>query len=159
MGKPPGDEAGNYTKHLDRKTDTIQETSRHYKLQIAGHRKHDIARSQFEISTLPGHESLHEEIVGDPSQIEKLQHMKENNGLPPTYYDHPTVTSNPQQLVWPFGIYMDGLPYSLTDSVLGVWLVNLVSEKRHLIAVLRKRVVCQCGCRGWCSYFSTRKSF
>lgn len=34
----------------------------------------------------------------------------------------------------------------------GYWLVNLVSGGRHLMAVMRKRITCTCGCRGWCSY-------
>lgn len=63
------------------------------------------------------------------------------------------VVNNPGQLVAPLAIYMDALPYSLVDSVLGVWLVNLVTGGRHVLLLLRKRMVCACGCRGWCTYF------
>ena len=47
---------------------------------------------------------------------------------------------------------MDGLPYSLVDSVLGIWLFNVATNKRYLVGLVRKRLVCDCGCRGWCTY-------
>ena len=53
----------------------------------------------------------------------------------------------------PIAIYMDGVPYSLTDSVVGFWVVNLVTEARHLFMVVRKRFTCKCGCRGWCTFW------
>ena len=47
---------------------------------------------------------------------------------------------------------MDALPYSLVDSVIGVWLINLITGARHVMMVVRKKIVCACGCRGWCTY-------
>ena len=45
-------------------------------------------------------------------------------------------------------VYLDGVDFLRTDSRLGVWVVNLVTERRHLF---RKRAMCRCGCRGLCS--------
>ena len=63
------------------------------------------------------------------------------------------VQQNPGCLVAPVGLYMDSLPYSLVDSVLGVWLINLITGARHVLLIIRKKIVCNCGCRGWCTYY------
>ena len=51
-------------------------------------------------------------------------------------------------------LYVDGAPHSQTDSVVGFWVINLVTQRRHLTAVLRKRNGCTCGCKGWCSLYA-----
>jgi len=48
---------------------------------------------------------------------------------------------------------MDAVPYSLTDSVWGIWAINIICGTRHLVAALRKRLFCRCGCRGWHTIF------
>ena len=48
---------------------------------------------------------------------------------------------------------MDEVPYSLTDSVVGIWVINMVTRRRHLIGVVRKRSTCKSGCRGWDTWF------
>ena len=48
---------------------------------------------------------------------------------------------------------MDGVRYSITDSVLGIWVMNWVTGRRHLWGLVRKRLVCRCGCKGWCTYW------
>eukprot|EP00959_Pyramimonas_sp_CCMP1952_P460142 9479385-Pyramimonas_sp.AAC.1 len=58
----------------------------------------------------------------------------------------------------PLAIYTDGVRYtsalnSNTDSLLGVWVVNMVSQKRHLVCSLRENQFCSCGCKGWCTYW------
>ena len=49
---------------------------------------------------------------------------------------------------------MDAVPYSLTDSVVGTWLVNLLPGQRHPMCIVRKRIVCQCGCLVRCTYYT-----
>ena len=36
------------------------------------------------------------------------------------------------------------VPYSLTDSVVEIWLVNLLSGQRHPMCIVWIRIVCQC---------------
>ena len=36
----------------------------------------------------------------------------------------------------------------------GGGVINLATERRHLVLTLRKRHICKCGCRGWCSYWA-----
>jgi len=81
--------------------------------------------------------------------------MVESRAFAPCYYSNPVVEAGMEdgELVLPTALYMDGVPYSLTDSVVGVWLVNLVTGNRSLLAMVRKRLVCKCGCNGWCTFF------
>ena len=73
----------------------------------------------------------------------------------PNYYKHPLVKkSKASALPVPLSVYIDAAPYSLTDSCLGVWLEELVTGRRFVLALLRKRRVCKCGCRGWCTYWT-----
>ena len=63
--------------------------------------------------------SAHPSDTTDAEQIE-------NNGLPTSYYNHPVVESSDEDVL-PVGLYMDGVPYSLTNSVVGVWFINLIN--------------------------------
>ena len=70
---------------------------------------------------------------------------------PPCYSEHPVVKSCwPAQCV-PLAVYFDGVQYQKKDSCIGFFLVNLVTERRHLVCELRKGHMCRCGCGGWCS--------
>ena len=80
--------------------------------------------------------------------------MVDDRALPPCYSAHPVVRANPDKYVLPLGLFADGVPYSQTDSVIGVWVVNLINGQRNLIAVIRKKKTCDCGCRGWCTFHS-----
>ena len=75
--------------------------------------------------------------------------------------DHPAVKeairSNRQRPV-PLGLYVDGVRYTSqigarTDSLIGFWLLNLLSGKRHLLCFVRTSDMCKCGCRGWCTLY------
>ena len=100
--------------------------------------------------TRPAHDCMLKDFEDHSFRV-KLHEAVHNKTLPPSYDDHPVVTSS-DELVVPVGIYMDSLPYSLVDSVLGVWLINYITGARHILMLIRKRSVCACGCRGWCTY-------
>ena len=101
----------------------------------------------------PAHAILEANDFQDNSYAVKLRETISEGGLPPSYDDHPLVLANPNEMVAPFGIYMDSLPYSLVDSVVGVWLVNLVTQARHAMLLVRKKRVCDCSRRGWRMWF------
>ena len=48
-------------------------------------------------------------------------------------------------------LYMDGVPTTNTDGVLGIWVYFKLSLERHLVAAVKKSCLCKCGCRHWCS--------
>ena len=127
------------------------DTSPFYPLDIPGHGKHDLERAPHTIDTLPLHEQLVDDLEGDPACRLTLAQWRVEGRLPPAYWQHPVTQDAREEAAMPFALYLDGVPYSLTDSVLGMWGVNLVTGKRFLFAALRKRLCCQCGCRGWCT--------
>jgi hypothetical protein len=124
-----------------------------YELDFPGHCRRTAERVVTKTWTLPGHEHLALDISEDPSCRTRLYEMRRDRELPPVYWQHPTVQENPDEPVYPIAFYLDGVSYSNTDTVLGLWLVNLVTNVRYCMATIRKRMLCQCGCRGWCSFY------
>ena len=104
---------------------------------------------------LPGHELIEESLAEDLAGMQRqvAEAKAADDRLPPAYWDHPVVQQHPEEDVRPDAIYMDAVPYSLTDSVIGVWLVCLLSSRRYLVAIIRKRMLCKFGCAGFCIFF------
>eukprot|EP00959_Pyramimonas_sp_CCMP1952_P383430 8034680-Pyramimonas_sp.AAC.1 len=78
----------------------------------------------------------------------------------PCYLNHPHVVQAVDEgrlKPVPLGVYMDGVRYTSTvggraDSVLGFWVINLLTGKRHVAGVLLGSDKCLCGCKGWCTF-------
>lgn len=149
---PPGKDTGKYQEYLNRQLGFSRNRMAEYRLPVVGRRICDIDRTQFDLAVRPGHELLHEELEDDPSVLLRLREANEDGDLPRCYYEHPVVR-NTSDDVLPVAIYIDGVAYSQSDTVLGFWLVNLITGARHVMALVRKRIVCKCGCRGWDTYF------
>ena len=137
--------------NLDRALGFQQRKDALARLDIPGYSASIGARVVHRISVVPPHEALHEEFAEDTSVRVRLREAVANGELPRAYYDHAVVRRYPLGVVVPLSLYLDGTPYSKKDSVLGVFVNNLLSGRRHLICVLRKSNLCRCGCRGWCS--------
>ena len=76
----------------------------------------------------------------------------------PAYNDHPVVQACRangvhSSRIRPVAIYMDAAIYTKRDSFEGIWINDLRTGKRHLLACVRKDDLCKCGCRGYCSIF------
>ena len=54
-------------------------------------------------------------------------------------------------LVYPLCLYLGGVQYSREETGLAFFVYCLLTGKRHLVFVLRKTELCQCGRRGWCT--------
>ncbi len=91
------------------------------------------------------------EIAALPRSDARLREWVESAQRPPCYETHPVVSDVPPNTVWPLAIYLDGVGSIKRDSVLGIWVLNLVSMWRHLIAAIPKRDMCRCSCRHWCT--------
>ena len=93
------------------------------------------------------HEILATEVAADASTSLKLQEAIGDSTLPPAYWEHPVVRA-PGKPVVPFALDMDAVQYSNADTAIGIWLISLLTNDRFILTVLRKRILCQCGCRG-----------
>lgn len=150
----PGAPTGHYSRKLRRQ---LGWRTKHnfMRLTIPGQGKHDLERSEQTVSVMPGHEQMSLDLKDTPVTATMLQKLKDKpDNIPPCYWHHPVVQEAAQyELVYPVAVYLDGVPYSHTDGVLGFWLINLVDGRRFLMAVIRKRIICKCGCRGWCTFY------
>lgn len=147
----PGQPNGHYQRHLANKLDFKTHKAGFYYMNIPGHKRHDLSRSTNLVPVRPVHEAIDGELAGDPTILARLRDLVRRRALPKAYFRHPVVRST-SALVVPLGLFIDGVPYSHTDSLVGVWAANLVSGARHFIMGVRKRTLCRCGCRAWCSY-------
>jgi hypothetical protein len=121
-----------------------------YTVEIATQDK-DGNRCKRNLSVLQPHEVL-EDQWSNPEWREALDARIEAGSMPEVYLQHPVVLANESdEPVCPVSIFIDGVPYSHTDSVIGFWIIDEILLTRHLICALRKSVCCSCGCRGWCT--------
>ena len=97
------------------------------------------------------HELLNDAMLDDPSLNIKLMEKIDNGDLPQSYFKHPIVEGASEPIL-PLSLFIDGVPYSQNDSVIGFWVQNEITKDRYLVAALRKHLACGCGCRGWCSF-------
>ena len=153
-GLKPGSSSGHYMRKVKRQLGWAKSNEFLY-LRVPGQGKHDIERTPQIIATLPAHEQIEEDVEGlEASKILLARRQQQEGGLPQCYYDHPVVKSAaPGELVLPLATYLDAVPYSQTDGVIGFWVINLLDQRHYLCALLRKRIMCNCGCRGWCTLY------
>ena len=151
---PDQSSTGAYQRHLDRVLPTVRDllwqevpcTTR--------------ARDERGVLSLPIL-AMHETIAREVRETELLQRPIRMADWPPAYRDHPVVAravATGRPLPVPLGFYLDSVRFSAplagrTDSVLGFWIFSIQTQRRHLIASVRTRDFCRCGCRGWCTIF------
>ena len=156
-GLAPGAPSGHYQRKLDLVLENQKKGAALYNIQVPGSSKHELSRTVATTPAIVPHEALAEES-SKPGFYTAL-HEWATSPLPPTYREHPVVHREaaegaPSGHVVGLSLYLDGVPCSKTDSVLGLWIQSLATRRRHLCCILRKRLSCQCGCRGWCSMFA-----
>jgi hypothetical protein len=145
----PGAKSGHYQRKLDSVLGGRAEGEL-YELPVPGHGKHDLERQVHSCWVLVPHEEMAADMA-KPGFATLLGERLE--GMPQAYWQHPLVIAEGERSrVAPLALYLDGVPYSITDSVIGFWLICLTTSKRYLFAVFRKRLSCQCGCKAWCSF-------
>jgi hypothetical protein len=151
-GLRPGLQTGKYQAHLSKRMGFDEQNKSLYALELPGQTRVDMARSNMTVYVQPPHELAEREIHGNPAAVVRMQELVDHGDMPPSYREHPVVQGT-VDLVMAWGLYLDGVPYSQVDSVLGVWLFNIATGARHLCALVRKRAACKCGCRGGCTYW------
>lgn len=141
--------------HFQRKVDSVTginlrtASERMYKVPVPQHNKYDLSRTSHKMVVQLPHECFVEEVTEnlhaatgplDPEWTEQ-------------YRQHPVVLRNPGATVMPYAFYLDGISFTNTDSLLGMFVYSLYSLKRHLCCVIRRSNFCKCGCKGWCTLF------
>ena len=153
-GLPPGRPSGHYNRKVKRKFKVIFRDTRTYRLKIPGRDKNVVGRVSRDFIVAPVWDQLDEDFRRDRGSKLVLEEFIADGNVPPIYDSHPVVLAHQHEApVYPLSLFVDGVPYSHNDGVIGWWLINHVNKKRYFIGALRKKVVCQCGCKGWCTFY------
>jgi hypothetical protein len=139
---------GHFQRHLDRVGGLRGSFEKFVSLSVPGHTRANADRVTQEVKAMPPHECLHREFVEDPTILGQIRPRE----WPLSFHQHPVIRSAQPGQVLPLAFYMDAAQYTKGGAAVLVFVVaNLVSGTRHLVAVLKKKDFCRCGCRGWCS--------
>lgn len=152
MALKPSSSSGHFQRKLDAvmgHQQAIQQTL--YELDIPSYNRHQVEREVRRIPVLPPHEAIVREVAETPELRAKLADVVSHRAFPDDYYNHPVVRSAPPGTVFPLQLFVDGVPTTKRDGLIGFHLVNIVSGARHISVCLRKSRLCACGCKGWCS--------
>lgn len=151
-GLPPGKQTGKYSQHLRKKLGLDQDVDGDvYSLKVPGHSKHDASRVEVDLTCFVPHEALAAELQEDETILERARQEHTAEAWWPTFCRHPVVLGSGGDPVIPLSMYMDGVRYSQSDSVIGIWFYNLLTKNRRLCLVVRKACLCHCGCQSWCT--------
>ena len=152
IGLRPDQQSGKYSRHFDIWSGAGTDSLDLYQLPLGRRLRFEAARTYTPLPIRVPHEALGEELLQCGDAQAELEIATRTKDLPKRYFEHQAVTSAPAgTLVHPFCIYIDAMPFTRSDSILGITVYFLLTERRHLVFVIRKSEVCSCGCRGWCS--------
>lgn len=141
----PGAPSGHYQRHLDQVAGL--RNFNFYALSVPSFDPKMKERSTMNLEMLPPHELLHKDFVDQPELKEQLAATE----WPSCFADHPAAQATDEPVL-PFALYLDGAQYTKVGAqVLVFAIVNLLTGCRHMWCALDKKLLCRCGCRGWCT--------
>ncbi len=153
-GLRPGLQTGKYARNVK---DNIKVPKLHETVSLPCKQSPKHPQYEYDFKMAMVHETLWEEVKETPDLLERTAQHE----FPECYTSHPVTIAceaagEPPPLA--LALYTDGVRYtsplnSNTDSTTGIWLVNVLTKKRHLVCDLRGTRMCACGCRGWCTMF------
>ena len=143
-GYNPEAPSGHFQRHLNgAMKDLTAKRNWLYTLRMQGSSRSATGRVVHDLMVFVPHERLDEWIRNQPGSLMRLADAREEGQLPEAYFEHPLVREAPPDVMhFALSLFVDGVAYSLTDTVIGFWFVDMLSERRFLFAVIRKRLVC-----------------
>ena len=150
LALPPGSDVSSYHRKVLKNVSSDTADKRLQIIRVPAYHKADRSRIEINLPVVPPHESFAQEVEPNPGMLEHIKH--EDTDWSHNYLKHPAVvTPGPPTL--PGAFYVDGVPYSQNDGVIGFWFYSRVTQVRHLCVVVRRRHLCKCGCQpqGWCT--------
>ena len=154
-GKRPGLTKGCYGKHLKKNLSMYADAKPAYDLELPVQKRDSPGRATMNFKVLQPQEEIQDELDKIEGWQEQLKQAIDEDKFPKAYNDHPVVKKNEGtgKLVLPIAMFVDGVPFAREDSVIGIWIINMLTQRRHFIIALRKSLLCKCGCKGWCTYW------
>ncbi len=149
----PDAPSGHYQRHLEIALPFLEaEKDSLYEFDLPSYDRDTDKLAKHTFSMIPFQETIEKTFAESPSMKLQLAEAVAAKELPPSYFDNPVVLSGEDKPL-PVSLFIDAVPYSQTDSVIGFWIVNAITKVGHLIGALRKHMACGCGCRGWDSFY------
>ena len=156
-GLNPEASSGHFNRHCRKVMPELEERRKLlYTLSMAGSSTRATGRVVHDLQVFVPHEMVDEDLrLREGLFSADLHDAIDSNAVSRRYNQHPLIVGQPpgSAPVAPFDLFVDGVAYSLTDSVIGFWLINQITGKRILFCVVRKKILCSCGCKGWCSMY------
>ena len=103
------------------------------------------------ISTFPmnlPHEEFARQYASTPTEFHIAEQADPQ--VPPMYFEHPVYAQKGAQAC-PVGYFSDAVPHTKRDSFFAFYWSNCLTGTRYLICSVRKKDLCQCGCKGQCT--------
>ena len=147
--------SGHYQRHLQATLPVYanERLEELYEFSVPAADGDSLGPTTHQMTGKPLHEVVARGADGDEEMRTALVNAVSSRQLPPAYFENPVVREHGdvQSPVVPLAIFADGVPYSHLDSVVGFWAMNIITGGRVLFCVVRKKLACPCGCRGWCT--------
>lgn len=145
----PNAPSGHYQRHLNSSLEFLRDQSALYSMSMPSYQHSVVDRGEHMLHVIPPHEAVASSMT-DASARVQFSGLLNDNAMPTAYTSHPLVQAHPG--VRPLSLFVDGVPYSEHDGVTGFWVVCEVTGMRWCCAVVRKHLLCVCGCKGWCNF-------
>ena len=150
----PTHSGGAFSKHFDKVVGVgLNRREMFHELTVPVFERWSFSRSTATVQANWVHLQLAEEVRSLPNFWDQVDSECRSAGWASRYDSHPLVRAHGRKKLIPLGVYVDGVPFLKRDSAIGFWFINLATGRRFLALALRKRQLCACGCRGWCSLF------
>ena len=147
----PNQASGEFSRHFDKWTGSGARSMTTYPVPMARRMRFEASRRWTPLPMNLLSMALSEELSAPGNDMAaKLAAAVAAKDLPAAYFSHDAVRSS-TGLVHPYSIYMDAVPFTRTDSILGIFAQLLLSDTRHLLFSVRKTEMCGCGCKGLCT--------
>ena len=140
--------SGDFKRTLDKYLQ--QDLPDSYSVPVSAYSRASAERMTWQLQCVLPHEMLQRDL----DKLDMKTAMKQWEA-PPNWQDHPVVKEAASDLepvpIVPLSLFIDGVSYAKRDSLLVISLTNLLSKSKFVVAILRKRMLCKCGCFGWCT--------
>ena len=151
--KKPCCKSGEFSKHLKKHLPSAESAPELHQVEVPVFSKG--SRSSKVSLMAPPHEVLNAELARMHEDGTPLENPSPGEWAD-TFEGHPHRHRElDERPVFPVALYVDGVKFTRSigpgraDSVIVFTCYNLCTNKRHLLAVLSKRELCKCGCKGW----------
>ena len=134
-GHRPGANSGHYSRHLDPILRWRKHDASLLAINVPTFSRSMICRTVTKMPIFAVHEHLAYDFANEVGGRTRLREAVQEQRLPPCYYNHPVVRSAGESWVIPLAVYLDFVPYAINDSVLGIWVVNLMNERQAVLAL------------------------